>query len=141
MATKKDILKDYNKLLATTAVFSQKVHNLHWNMNGPDFVDIHELSDKIYEGLNGFIDALAEKIIMQGGIPFSTMKDYLANTKIKETIKTSFSTKEAVKMMHKDLDAYCKLLSTIKNNEFTQPLLDEIIMFADKYRWFTKVTQ
>lgn len=42
--------------------FYLKAHNFHWNVEGPDFLEYHELFGKIYEEVYSSIDDFAEKI-------------------------------------------------------------------------------
>ena len=47
---------------STTFAFYLKAHNFHWNVEGPDFLEYHDLFGKIYEEVYGSIDDFAEKI-------------------------------------------------------------------------------
>ena len=47
-------------LLATSYVFSIKAQYFHWNVEGPDFPQLHKLFGKIYEEVYGSIDRAAE---------------------------------------------------------------------------------
>lgn len=42
--------------------FYVKAHGFHWNVEGPDFLQYHDLFGKIYEEVYGSIDEFAEKI-------------------------------------------------------------------------------
>lgn len=42
--------------------FYLKAHQFHWNVEGPDFFQLHELLGSIYEDVLGSIDDFAEKI-------------------------------------------------------------------------------
>lgn len=42
--------------------FYVKAHGFHWNVEGPDFLQYHDLFGKIYEEVYGSIDDFAEKI-------------------------------------------------------------------------------
>lgn len=50
--------------VAFTSTFSfyLKAHNFHWNVEGPDFLQYHDLFGKIYEEVYGSIDTFAEQI-------------------------------------------------------------------------------
>ena len=54
-----DTLKQF---LATTFAYYLKAHYFHWNVEGPDFVSLHELFSNIYEDAYGAIDITAEYI-------------------------------------------------------------------------------
>lgn len=49
-------------LLATQYAFVIKTQNFHWNVEGPDFGQLHDFFSKIYEDVNGAIDPTAEYI-------------------------------------------------------------------------------
>lgn len=51
---------------ATEYCFFIKAQNFHWNVEGPDFQQFHELFGKIYEEVYGSIDAFAENIRKSG---------------------------------------------------------------------------
>jgi starvation-inducible DNA-binding protein len=54
-----DTLKQF---LATTFAYYLKAHYFHWNVEGPDFVQLHELFSEIYEDAFSAIDPTAEYI-------------------------------------------------------------------------------
>jgi starvation-inducible DNA-binding protein len=54
-----DTLKQF---LATTFAYYLKAHYFHWNVEGPDFVQLHELFSNIYEDAFSAIDPAAEYI-------------------------------------------------------------------------------
>ena len=47
---------------ASSFSFYLKAHNFHWNVEGPDFAQYHELFGKIYEEVYGSVDTFAEHI-------------------------------------------------------------------------------
>jgi starvation-inducible DNA-binding protein len=47
-------------LLATSYVFNIKAQYFHWNVEGPDFPQLHKLFGKIYEEVYDSIDRAAE---------------------------------------------------------------------------------
>jgi starvation-inducible DNA-binding protein len=54
-----DALKQF---LATTYAYTIKSQYFHWNVEGPDFGQLHKFFQKIYEDANGAIDPIAEYI-------------------------------------------------------------------------------
>jgi len=52
-------------------VFYYSAHRAHWNVEGDDFVQYHDLFSNIYEDANGAIDALAENIRKVQAMPTS----------------------------------------------------------------------
>lgn len=63
MERKMDDLYNATKIaFASTFSFYLKAQNFHWNVEGPDFLEYHDLFGKIYEEVYGSIDNFAEKI-------------------------------------------------------------------------------
>lgn len=57
------MLADSLKVLqATSAVYSLKASNFHWNIEGPDFPQYHKFLGKLYEDVYSTIDQIAEYI-------------------------------------------------------------------------------
>ena len=54
-----DLLKTY---LASTFSYYLKAHYFHWNVEGPDFGELHEFFSNIYEDAFGAVDPIAEFI-------------------------------------------------------------------------------
>ena len=60
---------------STEFAFYLKAHNFHWNVEGADFLEYHELFGKIYEEVYSSIDDFAEKIRAIGAyVPASLTK-------------------------------------------------------------------
>ena len=49
-------------LLATEYAFVIKAQQFHWNVEGPDFVQLHEFFGNVYKDVYGAIDPTAEYI-------------------------------------------------------------------------------
>ena len=57
------LAEDLKTLLATTYAFALKAQNFHWNVEGPDFAQLHEFFGSIYSEVNdNAIDKTAEYI-------------------------------------------------------------------------------
>jgi len=54
-----DLLKTY---LASTFAYYLKAHYFHWNVEGPDFGELHEFFSNIYEDAYSAVDPIAEYI-------------------------------------------------------------------------------
>jgi DNA-binding ferritin-like protein len=64
-------------LMANVIVFYASAHRAHWNVEGVDFTEYHELFERIYEDVYGSIDPLAELVRKMGAYPpsFSEAED------------------------------------------------------------------
>lgn len=73
-----------NVFLADVSVLSMKVHNIHWNLKGNDFIPIHGELDDFYDELQEFIDESAERLLMIGDRPVGNLKEMLEMTRLHE---------------------------------------------------------
>ena len=88
-----------NKLdiyLANLAVGNVKLHNLHWNVKGFAFKQVHEYLEALYDHIFEAYDEVAEIQKMQGVTPKGRMKDYLELTTIEELENKDIDLKGAV---------------------------------------------
>lgn len=77
VAQKPATIKALQKVLSDTVVLSFSAQRAHWNVQGIDFSEFHELFGEIYEETYGAVDPLAENIRKVGGFPLtlSEMED------------------------------------------------------------------
>ncbi|WP_028974353.1 Dps family protein [Spirochaeta cellobiosiphila] len=99
-----ETVKKMNSYLADLAVMNVKLHNLHWNVVGKQFVSIHKFTEELYEDLFEKYDAVAEELKMLGEIPASTMVEYLKITDVKEESPRAFTVEEVLDHLVSDLN-------------------------------------
>ena len=64
--------------------FYLKAHQFHWNVEGEDFLQYHDLFGKIYEEVYGSIDDFAEKIRSLGSYVPGSYTRYSMLSKIED---------------------------------------------------------
>lgn len=74
-----------NKQVANLSTFFTKLHHYHWFVEGQGFFILHEKFEELYNEVNGLFDEFAERLIIIGGKPASTLSAYLKLTSLKET--------------------------------------------------------
>lgn len=104
---KQEVVKSLNALLANYQVHYQKLRNFHWNVKGGDFFDLHAQFEQEYNAVLLQIDEVAERIRTFGATPYSTLREYLAESNIKES-STNLSSED---MVHELLEDYGILMS------------------------------
>lgn len=57
-----ELVQQMKVVLATTFAFYLKAHNFHWNVEGPNFPQYHDLFKGVYEDAWGAVDEIAEHI-------------------------------------------------------------------------------
>lgn len=111
-------MKDYKKIneyLSNLAILNVKFHNLHWNVVGIHFKELHELTEELYDDLFEKYDAVAELLKMKGEMPLSRVSDYLKNSSVEEVEPKDFSSKEVLEILLGDLHKMRELALEIIN--------------------------
>ncbi len=78
------IIQKLNQNLADLHILYVKLHNYHWNIQGPQFVTIHKTTEEFYERVAELYDEIAERILQLGDKPLATVKGYIENAQLKE---------------------------------------------------------
>ncbi|SDL34861.1 Dps family protein [Natronincola ferrireducens] len=134
-------MKDYKKLneyLSNLAVLNVKLHNLHWNVVGMQFVQIHEYTESMYNDFFEKYDAVAELIKMRGEKPLAKIADYLQNASIKELEKDKFSTTEVLEIVKEDLNKMKDLAVEIRNTADEAGDFEVVAEFEDHVAGYSK---
>lgn len=79
-----DLLKTY---LASTFSYYLKAHYFHWNVEGPDFGELHEFFSNIYEDSYSAIDPIAEYIRTTEEYAPGSLSRFLELTQIPDQTK------------------------------------------------------
>lgn len=72
------------RILADENLLYIKSKNAHWNIEGPDFYDMHVFFESQYVQLDKMIDSVAERIRTIGHYAPATLKSYLSFTHLTE---------------------------------------------------------
>jgi starvation-inducible DNA-binding protein len=78
------IIKLLNQQLADHYVLVTKTKFYHWNIEGPEFHDLHELLDEHYEIIAEMVDTIAEQALKIGGQAAGTLEWFKAHTRLGE---------------------------------------------------------
>lgn len=135
-----EIVDSLNQLLANYHVHYQKLRNYHWNVKGADFFDIHEKFEEQYNEAKLNIDDIAERIRVFGFTPMSTLKEYLANSEIKETGSDLAGT-EMVAEILRDYEILLTYMTDVANAAInigdvgTEDMINSFINKLEKSHW------
>ena len=110
-------------ILADEFVLSTKTRNAHWNVEGPDFHNMHLFFDRQYKELDEIIDEVAERIRTLGHFAPATLKDFLALTHFSELPSDGNSSPAYLKELLTDHESLISHLRE-KINRFTDDLHD-----------------
>ncbi|MFN4214509.1 MULTISPECIES: Dps family protein [unclassified Exiguobacterium] len=77
-------LNTLNKEVANYGLLFVKLHNYHWYISGPHFFTYHEKLEELYNLIAELYDDVAERLLMNDGEPYATMKEYLEHSTLQE---------------------------------------------------------
>lgn len=131
-----------NQYVADLHVFNAKLHQLHWNVVGLQFVSIHKYTEELYENVFEKFDEAAEILKIQGDVPLGRVSDYLKVSQIEELETANYSVDFVVKEVKKDLSYLKDLVSKIRasaaeTDDFeTVNVAEDHISYYSKQLWF-----
>ncbi len=134
-----DLLQRY---LSNLAVLNVKFHNIHWNVVGNQFMQIHNFTEEVYNKFFEDLDEVAELLKMKNATPLSTMAEYLDNATVEEIKAKDFSIKESLEVVKNDMVSMKELALEIRNmadeeNDFeTVAVFEGYVAYFSKNIWF-----
>ena len=137
-------MKDLNLYLANLAVLNVKFHNLHWNVVGKEFVQVHEFTESMYDTFFEQYDAVAEALKMRNQYPVASLKEYLELSSVKELASKAYKVGEVIDIVEAELKSLCELATSIRNeadeaNDFVLVAqFEDYIAGFQKNLWFIK---
>ena len=135
---KTELSNALNQYLANVAVEYVKFHNLHWNVVGPSFKQVHEYLETLYDGLADILDTVAELLKMHDVQPLASMKDYLAAATILELDSAELSTSEALGIARGDLLVLKAQAESIRSAADADDAYDVVAAMEDQLSNYNK---
>jgi len=74
-------------VLANHYAFSLKAQNFHWNVEGPDFKQYHDLFGGIYDEVYGSVDTIAERVRTIGFYTPGSFRRYLELSQVEDQVE------------------------------------------------------
>lgn len=130
-----DLLQQY---LANSAVLNVKIHNIHWNVVGLQFIKIHNFTEELYDKLFEDLDEVAELLKIKNEMPLSTMVEYLEKSTIQEVKAKDFTIKESLEIIQKDMDIMRNLAVDIRNLADKEGDFETVAIFEDYVAYYSK---
>lgn len=139
-----EVSKELNVYLSDLHVLYTKLHNFHWNVVGEGFFTLHSKLEEIYEGVANEIDEIAERILMVGGRPLASLKDYMGHATLVELDSVDIHGRELLELLLADFEAMLKRTECIHtiaaeaDDSLTASLLENSIGHYQKNLWMMK---
>ena len=83
-STRTSVVELLNARLADVLDLFTQTKHAHWNVKGPDFIQLHELFDDLAEHVEGHGDLIAERAVTLSGRAHGTARMAAAHSKIGE---------------------------------------------------------
>ena len=127
-----------NAYLSDLVVFYLKLHDLHWNVKGLQFVPVHQYSEARYEDMAEKFDEIAELLLQHGEKPVSSIREYLALSSIQELNKEAYRDEEVLRIIAEDL-AYLKgKAEALRSEADAEGLFDIVAVLEDHVAGYNK---
>ena len=135
-------VQQVNQYLADLSVWNVKLHNLHFNVTGPQFKSIHEYLESIYDEVFEYFDAVAEHVKMQGEFPLVNSVEYAKLAKIGELGQEDVPQHKVIEiLLHdfkymKDQAAAIREAAGEEDNFLLSNMMEDHIEYYVKQIWF-----
>lgn len=111
-----------NRLLADEYVLYTKTRNTHWNIEGPNFFELHVFLENQYNALDIMIDDIAEQIHSLGHFAIGSMKDFLIAIKMSEDNHDFSNSGQIIQSLVNDHETIIRIIR------------NEINLISDKFK-------
>jgi starvation-inducible DNA-binding protein len=118
----KEVSTLLNTLLADEYVIYTKTKNAHWNIQGPNFMELHKFFQSQYEQLDDVVDEVAERIRTLGHFALGSLKSFLGVTHLLENNLDFTNQKTVIQAL---IDDHETIIRVIRN---------DIAPIAEKYK-------
>lgn len=78
------VVRVLRTVLADEHLLYIKLRKYHWNVTGPQFLQLHELFEQQYKALEASIDEIAERIVQYGASAPGTLQEFQKETRLSE---------------------------------------------------------
>ncbi len=134
-----------NQLLADEHVLYIKTRNAHWNVEGPDFLSMHEFFEELYKGIEKVIDDMAERIRTIGHYAEGSLEDFLKLTHLTEKKRAGNKSKDFIALLLEDHNSIIiKMRENIDkisdewNDEGTADFITGVMKTHEKWAWLLR---
>ncbi len=140
--TREQVVMLLNQQLADTFDLSSQTKQAHWNVKGMQFIQLHELFDKLAGELIAHVDTIAERVTALGGTALGTARMSAAASRLEEYPANVFDGEKTVKTL---VERYAALAASTRTaidetdklgDADTADLFTGVSRDLDKALWF-----
>ena len=139
---RKQMVKLCNQQLADTFDLMSQTKHVHWNIKGPNFIGIHKMLDEFVEGLEDYIDMIAERATALGGPAAGTIRMASESSRLPDYPADITRDLDHVRAL---ADRYAALGKTTRHaisiaesadDQSTMDMFIDVSRDVDKWLWF-----
>jgi starvation-inducible DNA-binding protein len=140
----KPVVDHLNDLLANYHIHYQKLRGCHWNVKGKSFFTLHVKFEELYTAALTTIDELAERILTLGKPPYSTFKDYITTSTLKEINTIGMLDTDMVKALIEDMATLIEMerqildITSEAGDDGTNDMINRFMQFKEKNTWMLR---
>ncbi|WP_089824204.1 DNA starvation/stationary phase protection protein DpsA [Halogranum amylolyticum] len=102
-----------NTDLAATYVLYHQLKKHHWNVEGAEFLEVHEFLGEAAEEAEEAADELAERVQALGGVPISGMKDLQEAAPVSPEDNDVYDVRTS---LSNDMEMYGDIIETVREH-------------------------
>jgi starvation-inducible DNA-binding protein len=143
-ATRKELITLLNVELASAVHLGLQAKQAHWNVKGPQFLQLHELFDQVYTEATAWVDTIAERAVQLGGVAEATLELIAKRSKLPAYGLQLSAGREHVDAISSALAQFGKSVRAAidaaakAGDADTADLFTEVSRGADKLLWFVE---
>ena len=135
----KKIAENMNVYLSDLVVFYLKLHDLHWNVKGMQFVPVHQSTESRYEDMASKFDEIAELVLMHGEKPVSSISEYVKLASIKEIGGKSYKDVEVLQILIDDMSHLKSEAESLREKMASEDIFDVVAVLEEHIAGYNKV--
>jgi len=142
--TRSKVVELLNARLADAVDLQTQIKQAHWNVKGPDFIQLHELFDEINEDAEEYVDLIAERAVQLGGVALGTARNAARGSQLKEYPLNISTGRDHVDAVSSALSVFGKLARQAIDSaeelrdKDSADIFTEISRGVDKWLWFVE---
>src|SRR5215475_2837235 len=138
-----EMTEQLNQLLADTITLRDLYKKTHWQSAGPTFYQLHLLFDKHFSEQLEFVDAIAERIQLLGGISLAMAHDVAETTRIERPPRGREEVPAQISRLldaHQIIIGHCRELgkraSTVGDDGTNDMVVSDVLRTNELQVWF-----
>lgn len=130
-----------NQSLADIFDLYSQVKQAHWNVKGMQFIQLHLLFDELANGLIEYVDLIAERVTVLGGVALATARSTAADSNLPEYPIEIVEDKQVLEVLAMRYGEYGSSIraaidtATEEGDQGTADVFTEISRTVDKHLW------